>query len=80
MQRSPWEVRYFLDTEFKSFDDCQLISLAIVGEDGREFYAECSDFDRALCSDFVNATVGAKRRLSREADRTSLSIEPMNSL
>ncbi len=57
MQRSPWKVRYFLDTEFTSFDDCQLISLAIVGEDGREFYAECSDFDRALCSDFVNATV-----------------------
>ena len=57
MQRSPWKVRYFLDTEFTSFDECQLISLAIVGEDGREFYAECSDFDRTLCSDFVRKTV-----------------------
>jgi hypothetical protein len=56
-QRSPWKVRYFLDTEFTSFDECQLVSLAIVGEDGREFYAECSNFDRTLCSDFVNTTV-----------------------
>ncbi|WP_075358501.1 3'-5' exoribonuclease [Caballeronia sordidicola] len=57
MQRSPWKTRYFLDTEFTSFDDCQLISLAIVGEDGREFYAECSNFDLSLCSDFVKSTV-----------------------
>ncbi|MEX3930030.1 hypothetical protein AB4Y36_39575 [Paraburkholderia sp. BR10936] len=55
--RSPWRTRYFLDTEFTSFEACQLISLAIVGEDRREFYAEVSDFDRALCSDFVRATV-----------------------
>jgi hypothetical protein len=57
MQRSQWKMRYFLDTEFTSFDDCQLISLAIVGEDGREFYAECSNFEHSLCSDFVKATV-----------------------
>jgi hypothetical protein len=55
--RSPLKTRYFLDTEFTSFEACQLISLAIVGEDSREFYAEVSDFDRALCSDFVRATV-----------------------
>jgi hypothetical protein len=55
--RSPSKPRYFLDTEFTSFEACQLISLAIVGEDRREFYAEVSDFDRALCSDFVRATV-----------------------
>ncbi|MFL9903320.1 3'-5' exoribonuclease [Paraburkholderia fungorum] len=55
--RSPWKTRYFLDTEFTSFDACQLISLAIVGEDGREFYGECSDFERPLCNDFVRETV-----------------------
>ncbi|MGF6367935.1 hypothetical protein OKW40_000685 [Paraburkholderia sp. RAU6.4a] len=49
----PWP-RYFLDTEF---DACQLISMAIVGENGREFYGECSDFERPLCSDFVRATM-----------------------
>ncbi|WP_321879436.1 3'-5' exonuclease family protein [Burkholderia cepacia] len=55
--RSPWRTRYFLDTEFTSFDACQLVSIAIVSEDGREFYAERSDFDRALCSDFVREIV-----------------------
>lgn len=57
MPRSPWKTRYFLDTEFTDFKDCQLISLAIVGEDGREFYGECSDFERSLCSGFVRAVV-----------------------
>jgi hypothetical protein len=55
--RDPWKTRYFIDTEFTDFLDCQLISLAIVGEDGREFYGECSDFDRLPCSDFVRAAV-----------------------
>ncbi|MFP6560360.1 hypothetical protein WJ542_18945 [Paraburkholderia sp. B3] len=55
--RSPWKTRYFLDTEFTSFDACELVSVAIVGEDDREFYAERSDFDRARCSDFVREVV-----------------------
>ncbi|MDE1181494.1 hypothetical protein [Paraburkholderia sp.] len=38
--RSPWKTRYFLDTEFTDFNAFQLISVAIVGEDGREFYGE----------------------------------------
>ncbi|MFM0006269.1 3'-5' exoribonuclease [Paraburkholderia dipogonis] len=46
-------MRFFVDTEFTAFDACQLISIAIVGKDGREFYGECSDFERPLCSDFV---------------------------
>jgi hypothetical protein len=55
--RSPWKTRYFLDTEFTSFDACQLVGVAIVSENGREFYAEGSDFDRAQCSDFVGVIV-----------------------
>jgi 3' exoribonuclease, RNase T-like len=55
--RDPWKPRYFLDTEFTSFETCQLISVAIVGEDGSEFYGECTDFERPLCSDFVRAVV-----------------------
>ncbi|MBC8641572.1 3'-5' exoribonuclease [Caballeronia sp. EK] len=55
--RSPWKTRYFLDTEFTDFLDCKLISLAIVGEDGREFYGERSDFPRETCSEFVRAAV-----------------------
>lgn len=55
--RSPWKTRYFLDTEFTDFDTPQLISLAIVGEDGREFYGESLDFAYPLCSDFVRQVV-----------------------
>ncbi|WP_245176356.1 3'-5' exoribonuclease [Cupriavidus sp. AcVe19-6a] len=55
--RSPWKTLYFVDTEFTDFQDCQLISVAIVGEDGREFYGESSDFDRRTCSGFVREAV-----------------------
>ena len=55
--RSPWKTRYFLDTEFTDFNAFQLISVAIVGEDGREFYGESSDFERTRCSDFVREVV-----------------------
>lgn len=46
-------MRLFLDTEFTDFIDCELISVGIVSEDGREFYAERNDFNRSKCSDFV---------------------------
>ncbi len=57
--RSQWKTRYFIDTEFTDFkaSACQLISVAIVGEDGREFYGECSDFELPLCSEFVREVV-----------------------
>jgi hypothetical protein len=48
--------RFFLDTEFTDFVDCQLISLAIVGH-GFEWYGEVTDFDPGVCSDFVRAAV-----------------------
>ncbi|MFX1768098.1 3'-5' exoribonuclease [Paraburkholderia sp. A1RI-2L] len=55
--RSPWKTRYFVDTEFTDFLDCQLISVAIVSEDGREFYGERSDFALNACSEFVRVAV-----------------------
>ncbi|NKF85004.1 3'-5' exoribonuclease.1 [Ralstonia solanacearum] len=55
--RSRHGTRYFVDTEFTDFIDCQLISVAIVGEDGREFYGERSDFAPSACSEFVCAAV-----------------------
>lgn len=51
------KTRYFIDTEFTDFEACQIISLAIVGEDGHEFYGEVSDFERPLCNNFVRDTV-----------------------
>lgn len=50
-------MRLFVDTEFTDFIDCDLISIGIVSEDGREFYAECSDVDLSRCSDFARAAV-----------------------
>lgn len=57
--RSPWKTRYFIDTEFTDFrlETRELISIAIVSEDGREFYGERSDFDRSLCTAFVSDVV-----------------------
>ncbi|WP_253190215.1 3'-5' exoribonuclease [Paraburkholderia phenazinium] len=51
------KTRYFIDTEFTDFEACQIISVAIVGEDGHEFYGEVSDFERPLCNNFVRDTV-----------------------
>jgi len=50
-------MRVFVDTEFTDFIDCDLISVGLVAEDGREFYGERSDFDMRACSEFVRAAV-----------------------
>ncbi|RQZ64585.1 hypothetical protein DF057_02285 [Burkholderia cepacia] len=50
-------LRLYVDTEFTDFLDCDLISIAIVSADGREFYGERSDFDLQSCSEFVRAAI-----------------------
>lgn len=47
----------FLDTEFTDFDRPELISIALVAEDGREFYAERTDYRLDECSEFVRKEV-----------------------
>jgi 3' exoribonuclease, RNase T-like len=47
----------FLDTEFTSFVRPDQISIGLVAEDGREFYAERTDYRKDDCSDFVRETV-----------------------
>ena len=47
----------FLDTEFTDFVRPDLISIALVAEDGREFYAERTDYHQDACNDFVRETV-----------------------
>lgn len=47
----------FLDTEFTDFAKHGLISLALVAEDGCEFYAERTDYRREDCSVFVRQEV-----------------------
>jgi 3' exoribonuclease, RNase T-like len=50
-------VLVFLDTEFTDFVKPDLISIALVAEDGREFYAERTDYRHDDCNDFVRETV-----------------------
>ena len=50
-------MRIFADTEFTDFIDCDLISIALVAEDGHEFYAERTDFDHHACSAFVREAI-----------------------
>lgn len=47
----------FLDTEFTDFVQLGLISIALVAEDGREFYAERTDYRQGDCTDFVCSAV-----------------------
>lgn len=54
-------MRYYLDTEF--VDDgraIQLISIGIVAENGREFYAEVDEFQPASAPDWIKKNVVPK--------------------
>ena len=48
-------MKLFLDTEFTDLHhEAKLISIALVSEDGKSFYAELTDtYERCECSDFV---------------------------
>jgi len=53
-------MRYFLDTEFIEsgpYRPIQLISIGIVAEDGREFYAVSRDFNPDDASEWVKENV-----------------------
>lgn len=72
-------MNFFLDTEFAETGGWKtptidLISIALVAEDGREFYAESNDFNIHHCDQWVRDNVVAKlgpekQRISREAIR-----------
>lgn len=47
----------YVDCEFTDFIACELISIALVGEDETEFYGEVSDYDVGACSGFVRDVV-----------------------
>ena len=49
----------FLDTEFTDFPEaeCDLIAIGLVDENGREFYAELTDYRNEACTGFVRENV-----------------------
>ncbi|WP_076482496.1 polyadenylate-specific 3'-exoribonuclease AS [Williamsia sterculiae] len=51
-------MRYFYDTEFiEDGRTIELVSIGVVAEDGREFYAVSTEFDPAGAGDWVRANV-----------------------
>ena len=51
-------MRYYLDTEFIEHErTMDLISIGVVAQDGREFYAISLEFDSASASDWIRADV-----------------------
>lgn len=54
-------MRYFYDTEFiEDGATITLVSIGIVAEDGREYYAVSTDFDGARANHWVRENVLAK--------------------
>lgn len=54
-------MKYFFDTEFIEWaGGIQLVSIGIVAEDGRKFYAESCTFDERLADPWVHANVLSK--------------------
>lgn len=51
-------MKLFFDTEFTGLHkETTLISIGIVSEDGRKFYAEFSDYDKEQCDDWIKDNV-----------------------
>lgn len=62
-------MRYFLDTEFtEDGRTIDLISIGIVAEDGREFYAESTEADLSKASEWVQENV-LPHLWSRQSDQ-----------
>ncbi|MDO5668807.1 MAG: polyadenylate-specific 3'-exoribonuclease AS [Corynebacterium sp.] len=73
-------MRYFYDTEFiEDGETIELVSIGIVAEDGREYYAVSTDFDSSRANAWVRDNVldklpnpGADVWRSRETIRTEV--------
>lgn len=51
-------MKYWIDSEFhEEQDSLELISIGIVAEDGREYYAESSDYNRARAHPWLQENV-----------------------
>lgn len=51
-------MKIYFDTEFtKLSKDAQLISIGLISDDNKEFYAEFTDFDRYDCNEWIEENV-----------------------
>lgn len=68
-------MKVFFDTEFTGLHkDTTLISIGLISEDKRCFYAELTDYDEAKCDDWIREHVIANLNLSKlESDRKHIA-------
>ena len=71
------KMNLYFDTEFTGLHkNTTLISIGIVADNGKSFYAECTDYDESQCDDWIKENVianlkfkdGQFTRLSRHDD------------
>jgi 3' exoribonuclease, RNase T-like len=63
-------MRIYFDTEFTGLhQNTTLISVGAVSDDGQEFYAELTDYDRAQVDDWLRDNVIAHLRFTADAER-----------
>lgn len=68
-------MKYFLDTEFIEYPcTIDLISIGIVAEDGREFYAISNEFNESKASQWVKENVISKLPSSQFYQHTSPNL------
>lgn len=69
-------MKLFFDTEFTGLrKTTTLISLGIVAEDGRKFYAEFTDYSREQCDDWIKENVIGNLYLDGMGDGASSTDE-----
>lgn len=78
-------MKYFFDTEFIEYGPTpvnkgtiDLISIGIISEDGREYYAVTSEFDGSKADDWVKENVLAKLQGETFKPRAQISAEIMD--
>lgn len=51
-------MKIFFDTEFTGLHkDTTIVSIGMITEDGKQFYAEFTDYDSKQCNDWIQANV-----------------------
>ena len=74
-------MRYFLDTEFiEKRDSLTLISIGIVSEDEREYYAISNEYEYDQTSDWVKQNVIVPMYKSFESDPNNQSISSFHNI
>ena len=66
-------MKIFFDTEFTGLrHDTTLISIGCVAENGQDFYAEFTDYNKSLCDDWINDNVIKNLMLTGEEGESKL--------